>query len=109
MKRVIIWVFGLAITLGAASAFAQELTGELENTPHDGSMTGALNHIAGEQSQIVVDDYIFALGETVWVDGVNYPADQLDEVLSPDQKLTLELSDQQRHGHRLVTRIRTNP
>ena len=103
MKRVIIWVFGLAITLGAASAFAQELTGELENTP------GALNHIAGEQSQIVVDDYIFALGETVWVDGVNYPADQLDEVLSPDQKLTLELSDQQRHGHRLVTRIRTNP
>lgn len=100
MKYLSMLVLIMVLAFVAASAGAEE--------PRMAS-TGTYQHVVEEHDQLVVDDHIYALEKTVWVDGTKYPIDQLKELLDEGDTVSLELSRKSRDGRVIVTRIRTNP
>ena len=108
MRYVLLVAFSMILALIATTAGAQEASEEALNSDDRGTR-GTFHRVIAEYDQLVMDDEIYALQETVWVDGTKYPADRVEEILQKDDAIELILSGARRGGYQVVTRIRTNP
>ena len=100
MKYLLIAILSIMMALAATNVAALE---------QSESNKGSFNNVLEEYNQLVVDDQIYALGKTVWIDGTKYPVDRVKELLDKGDTIELELSGERRGGYGVVTRIKTNP